>query len=252
MHPWDNSIFGAVLKLAEARKKRIVKKTEPRLGRRGASTSGPGADGLARIALDLFAERHFAAVSIKDIGRAANVNSAMIYYYYADKGDLFRAAIESAINEAFGLFAKHCDTKKHENAADAISAWFDVHVTLHKRLRNVVKISLDCNGFIGNIPDVREPIERFYRHENDILKHIVREGIKGGIFKNADPSIVATMISTSLDGVLARSLILKNFDMLKTVEEFKRALWLYLGYSPPKPKGRAGHQGRRSRPQPAE
>ena len=38
------------------------------------------------------------------------------------------------------------------------------------------------------------------------------------------------MISTSLDGIMARSFFLKDFDMLKTVEEFKQALWRHLGY----------------------
>jgi hypothetical protein len=38
------------------------------------------------------------------------------------------------------------------------------------------------------------------------------------------------MISTSLDGIMARSFFLKDFDMLRTVEEFKQALWLHLGY----------------------
>lgn len=218
-------------KMANARKRKTAARTDPRLGRRAANISGPGAEELARIALDLFAERHFASVSIKDIGRAANVNSAMIYYYYKDKRDLFRAAIESAIDEAFGLFAKHCDSEKHETPADAINAWFDVHVALHKRLRNVVKISLDCHGMVGNLPEANEPIKRFYWHENDILQKIIRDGIESGIFRKVDPFLVATMISTSLDGVLARSLILQDFDMLTTVQEFKEALWLHLGYS---------------------
>lgn len=208
-----------------------AKEVKRPLGRRAASTARPGPDDLARIALDLFAERHFASVTIKDIGRAAQVNSAMIYYYYQDKADLFRAAIESAIDEAFDLFAEHCNNEKHENPAEAISAWFDVHVTLYKRLRNVIKISLDCKGIVGNVPEANEPIKRFYRHEREILQDLIREGIEIGIFKEVDPGTVATMISTMLDGVLARSIFLKDFEMVKTVEAFKQTIMLYLGYT---------------------
>lgn len=211
--------------------KKIKKQTDMKAGRRTSDTSRPGAEDLARIALDLFAERHFASVSIKDIGRAAKVNSAMIYYYYKNKEDLFRAAIESAVDEAFLLFDRHCINEKHNNAADAIGAWFDIHVNLCKRLRNVVKISIDCKGIVGSIPEADDPIKRFYRHENEILQNLIRQGIEKGIFRRVDPSIVATMISTILDGALARSFFLKDFEMVKTVEEFKQALWLYLGYS---------------------
>jgi hypothetical protein len=54
-------------------RKKPQKRTRVRSGRRTANRPRPGPDELARIALDLFAERHFASVTIKDIGRAANV-----------------------------------------------------------------------------------------------------------------------------------------------------------------------------------
>jgi AcrR family transcriptional regulator len=134
---------------------KVKKRKGVRPGRRTANRNRPGPDELARIALDLFAERHFASVTIKDIGRAANVNSAMIYYYYQDKEHLFRAAIESAIDEAFDLFAKHCSSEVHEDPAETILAWFDTHVALYKQLRNVVKISVDCKGVVAG-PGVME------------------------------------------------------------------------------------------------
>ena len=37
------------------------------------------------------------------------------------------------------------------------------------------------------------------------------------------------MISSSLDGIMARSLILDDFDMAATVEEFKKSISLRLG-----------------------
>lgn len=209
-------------------KNKTKKKTA---GRRNSKTFSPNSDQLARIALNLFAERHFGSVSIRDIGRAAKINSSMLYYHFADKDDLFRAAIESAIDEAFNLFAEHCNNEKHENAAEAISAWFDVHVTLYKRLRNVIKISLDCKGTVAGVPESKNPIKRFYRHEKEILEALVRDGIESGLFrKTVDPSIVATMISTMLDGVLARSTFLRDFDMHETVGAFKQAILLYLGF----------------------
>src|SRR5687768_17013247 len=42
----------------------------------------------------LFAERGYAATTIKQIGAAAGVNSALLYYYFADKEQLYRAVLE--------------------------------------------------------------------------------------------------------------------------------------------------------------
>jgi AcrR family transcriptional regulator len=229
------------------KRERMKKPMEPKLGRRSAEHSGPSPTELAKIALELFAEKHFASVSIRDIGRAANVNSSMIYYHFRDKEHLFRAAINTSIDEAFQLFDNLCNSNQHEDAAAAIGKWFDVHVALSKQLRNVVKISLDCKGVIG-VAESEEPIKRFYRHESEILQRYIREGISQGLFRKVDAPVVATMISTILDGVMARSFILPDFDMLRTVREFKQALWEYLGYhGPPSKRQRSSRHGAKAR-----
>jgi AcrR family transcriptional regulator len=204
--------------------------SEPRLGRRSSTEPRISANDLARVALDLFAERHYASVSIKEIGRAAGVNSAMIYYHFKDKEDLFAAAIQNAIDEAFQLFEQHCHIDDHEHAMAAIEAWFDIHVILHRRLRNVVKISLDANGLANASPVALRSIKGFYDHEMEILRSFIQRGIETKLFKPVDDMAVATMISTSLDGIMARSLILEEeFDLATTVEEFKRTIALRLG-----------------------
>ena len=215
------------------KREKVEKPIEPKLGRRSAEHSGPTRAELAKIALELFAERHFASVSIRDIGRAAKVNSSMIYYHFKDKEHLFRAAIDTAIDEAFQLFDSLCHSTQHEDAAAAIGKWFDVHVALSKQLRNVVKIGLDCKGVIG-VAEAEEPIKRFYRHESEIIQRYIREGTSQGLFRKVDAPVVATMISTILDGVMARSFILPDFEMVRSVREFKEALWQYLGYHGPR------------------
>lgn len=204
-------------------------KGKPGLGRRPATERSLSAGELSRTALDLFADRHYAAVTIKDIGRAAGVNSAMIYYHFKNKEELFAAAIQNALDEAFQLFEEHCHIDDHEDAMAVIAAWFDIHVILHKRLRNVVKISLDANSLAKVNPAAIKSIKAFYSHEKKILQSIIRRGIDSGLFQAVDPVQVATMISTSLDGIMAHSLILEDFDMQGTVEEFKIALAYRLG-----------------------
>ena len=58
-------------------------------------------DEFLSTALDLFAERNFASVTIKDIAKTLGVNTALIYYYFDSKTDLFRATIEHAVARAF-------------------------------------------------------------------------------------------------------------------------------------------------------
>ena len=120
-----------------------------------------------------------------------------------------------------------------------------MHVELSRQLRNVVKISLDCRGAVG-VPDADEPIKRFYRHENEILQDLIREGIRRGIFKKVDPRVVATMISTMLDGVMARSFIFEDFNIVATVREFKKTLWQHLGYTEKESKSRPSAKAKKN------
>ena len=74
---------------------------------RRAAPASPGRDERSArdkflaASLDLFAERNFASVTIKDIAKALDVNTALIYYYFDSKTDLFRATIEYAVAGAF-------------------------------------------------------------------------------------------------------------------------------------------------------
>lgn len=45
----------------------------------------------------LFARQGFDATSIKDIGRRAHVNSALLYYYFKDKETLYRATLRRLV-----------------------------------------------------------------------------------------------------------------------------------------------------------
>src|SRR5690606_20508205 len=57
----------------------------------------------------LFADKGYAATTIKDIATAASCNSALLYYYYKDKDGLYRAVLDRLIERviAMGTAALH-------------------------------------------------------------------------------------------------------------------------------------------------
>jgi AcrR family transcriptional regulator len=52
---------------------------------------------ICAAALELFAERGFAAAKLEDIARRAGVSKATLYLYFEDKEDLFRAVIRDTV-----------------------------------------------------------------------------------------------------------------------------------------------------------
>ena len=49
---------------------------------------------LTRIAIDLFAAKGFSATTMRDIARTAEVNTALIYYYFEDKEEILYHIVE--------------------------------------------------------------------------------------------------------------------------------------------------------------
>jgi len=109
---------------------------------------------LASIALDLFAERGFFDTSIKTIAKKAGINPALIYYYYKDKADLFRAAIVQAVSVPIG---NTWVTTESDDPLGRIHAWLEINVVLAQRMRSLVKIMLDYSAQPCGIAKSTEP-----------------------------------------------------------------------------------------------
>jgi TetR/AcrR family transcriptional regulator len=62
-------------------------------------TSGRTREALLDAAEGLFARKGFEATTIKEIGAAAELNPALLYYYFGSKEDLYRAVLTRIIGE---------------------------------------------------------------------------------------------------------------------------------------------------------
>jgi len=58
----------------------------------------PSKDQILDAAERLFAQQGFSRTTIKQIGKAAGVNSALLYYYFGDKERLYHAVLERLVS----------------------------------------------------------------------------------------------------------------------------------------------------------
>ncbi len=186
-------------------------------------------DEFLSTALDLFAERNFASVTIKDIAQTLGVNTALIYYYFDSKTDLFRATIEYAVARAFENVRALDNTSA--DPPTIIAAWLANHVNKYGEIHRFVKIALDFRGAHDGNPEIGKTIEGFYVEERKLLSKIIRAGLKHGLFKPVDPNRMAQFISTFLDGCMVRSVILTDFDLAGAVRDLHQRVLEMLGSS---------------------
>ena len=185
---------------------------------------------LKDVALDLFAERGYGQVTIKDIASAADVNTAMIYYYFSDKESLCRATTEDAVERVFTEF-KTAISKVSE-PREKIKIWLITHIELVDTLRKMVKVSLDLKSENSEAYLHNNPIDMFYDLERETLSELLNVGIERGEFREVNVDEVRRVVSTFLDGAMIRTLSRPKFDLESTVSRFLQVLMVYLTTPP--------------------
>ena len=164
---------------------------------------------LLTAATDLFAEQNYATVTIKDIAQRTGINTSLIYYYHANKEELFLSVIENLVKIAFEKFETLKSTT--EEPAEIIHAWIEIHVMQFVLLQKLAKMSLDYASRRPRTARIDDAIRRFYDLEADVLERCIHVGIERGSFRAVDAPATATFISTFLDGSLFRAMMFPQF-----------------------------------------
>jgi len=181
-------------------------------------------------AIDLFAERDYASVTISDIARRAGVTHSLVYYHFDNKDDLFHRSVSDLIDNTLKSYQEL--GKRHGNPVELIEDWFDNNIKLSRVLRKLVKIMFEYAGPRNGPASVANAIEAFYEQELQIISRNVKRGIAEEYFDAVDADRIAAFVSTHIDGIFYDSFIRSKDDMTSAMNDLKWVLWKLLGYTP--------------------
>ncbi len=208
-------------------RRRPQKPRAARVGRPKLDVAAPDAETHIReVSLNLFAERGFSSVTTKDIADATGFNPALIYYYFGSKEELFRKAVTLSVERAFEQFRIAREGLNHPR--DIIYGWLDNHIKEYDTISKLIRIAIDYAKTSKRNVRIDEAIRRFYKDERDVLRAALAAGIQRGDFRKVNVDETASFISTYLDGVFARALILKDFDPIASIGELRSFLSTHL------------------------
>jgi TetR/AcrR family transcriptional regulator len=155
--------------------------------RRKESESG-GRERLLAAATRLFAAKGYAATSVRDILRAANVTAPVLYYHFGSKqglfGDLFREGIETLDEEVKKAVGEAT------TVAERVRAYCQVHVEVQERYSDLRWIA---EALIAGPPKAAPRFDfkgRFAAMVQE-LADLVGAGVESGEFRACDPIAVA-------------------------------------------------------------
>jgi AcrR family transcriptional regulator len=156
---------------------------------------------IEESALRLFAEKGYAATSLREIAQAARTTKPMIYYYFGSKEGLFATTLGErlqALADAIDRESRPTDqpTDRLRAFADAYLRFFqsqEPHIALV--LREVFGLGADIMAEFGRTLDRRITAR---------LRDVIGEGVQAGIFRPADVEACAVAVMGILNMFILR------------------------------------------------
>jgi AcrR family transcriptional regulator len=162
-------------------------------------------------ALEVFAEKGFAAARMDEVARRAGVTKGTIYLYFPSKEELFKSLVQEAIGGTLAqvaAYAENFDGSARELLSSVLRAIGTV-----LRTSNRIVLPKIILAESGNFPE----LVRFYRFEiiekgMALFRGIVQRGIAQGEFRDVAPDHAARLcIAPLLLGALWRA-VFARFD----------------------------------------
>lgn len=200
-----------------------IKKPARKVGRPATETPNEAKrDAIAAAALELFSRSGVAAVSNKELGEAAGINPALIYYYFEDKEDLFQFVVRKALSDALAAYEA---IKSEPGGAGDLDAWLSSNLLLFGEITRFLKVILDYAHSGQRSEQTDASIARFYDTETGLIGHALREE---GIAEN-EAGDLAELLSVFLDGVMVARVVRPEIPSDKLVRLMRDLLRLKAG-----------------------
>lgn len=152
------------------------------------------------VAVALFAEKGFEGTSIRDLAHQADVNIAMINYYFGSKEKLFVALLEAKARfmrdriDALQNDASLSEIEKIDLIIDGYVTRFLSQPAFHRVLQQELLVT--------NRESLHKSvIEIFTKNTQDIVA-IIEKGIRKKIFKKVDPPLLFASIVGTINQVM--------------------------------------------------
>jgi AcrR family transcriptional regulator len=172
---------------------------------------------IINTAIELFAIKGFEGTSIREIAATANVNLAMINYYFGSKEKLFESIIEykathsRGVMEEITLDASLTQMQKIERILEG----YVERLFLNRHFHRVIYQEMVMN-FRSALQEAI--ITKIIFPNSQIIKNVIQEGIDKGEFKE---EVDAQLSTVTLMGSINQVMISKRFcnKMLNREEE---------------------------------
>lgn len=152
---------------------------------------------IVNEARELFAKQGYDNVNINDIASACDIGRRTVYTYFTGKDDIYMAVIETELERLIARMAAvaQADLTPDKKLLEMI---FTRLVAIKEVVHRNGSLKAD---FFQDIMLVEKVRKRFDRKEMGILRRVLNEGVKKGVFHIDNIGLTAQIIHYCLKGL---------------------------------------------------
>lgn len=160
-------------------------------------------------AIELFAEKGFEGTSIRDLAARAEVNVAMVNYYFGSKEKLFEAMVQQKAAYLKGVLdelARDTSLTEIEKLDRVVESYVNRMFT-NRLFHRIIHQELMMN----QRESLQDSIVTILSPNSSAIKTIIESGIKKGVFRKVDPPLIMASIFGTLNQVLLSKKMCNKF-----------------------------------------
>jgi len=158
---------------------------------------------ILSAARKMFALRGFSGTSVREVAEAARVNKAMIYYYFQDKVDLYRAVLSDSFDAMQDVW-KDAVFQGNAPARMKIQKYIEGFILFQHRnedLRKILAMEFSTTG--AKSDNMKWIAKNYFAKNHAALVKILEAGMQSGELKKMNP----LMAVVALIGMIIHSFI---------------------------------------------
>jgi AcrR family transcriptional regulator len=163
---------------------------------------------IIESALNLFSTKGFEGTSVREIAADAEVNVAMINYYFGSKENLFESVVEYRASFLKGIFE---DLINNTSLSSIEKIDVIIDQTIERKLSNSqFHHILHRELSLEHRPQLREAISDILLKNMAPMKTIIKNGIKDGEFKQVDIELTLTTLLGTIHYLLTSDIMCRK------------------------------------------
>jgi len=145
----------------------------------------------------VFSRNGFKRTSMDEIAREVNMGKSSIYYYFSGKEDIFKAVIMYEANLLRNELTKAI--KSVESPVEKMERYINVRMSTFESLSNYYNAIFDKD--LDHFDFIEKIRARYDREELAILRLIIYDGYRKGVFRVEGSEYTAMAVQTALKGL---------------------------------------------------